>query len=112
MDTGTILFRDQEGNLFPISVGGEEKSSIFYSLAPGGALKLVSDGLGPPQAGYAIVTSTNPFSAIAGNITYNLSGFEVSVPNSPLSKHFHVYAERSSTSDSGIAIANPSDPHL
>ncbi|MFQ5740612.1 MAG: hypothetical protein ACE5JX_16525 [Acidobacteriota bacterium] len=111
-DTGTIFFRDQEGKLFPISVGGVEKSSIFYSLAPGGALRLVSDGAGPARAGYAIVTSTSPFSAIAGNITYNLSGFEVSVPSSPMSQQFHVYVERSSTSDSGIAIANPSEQDL
>lgn len=108
-DSGTIAFRDSNGNALSLMFDGMPQSSIGYSIPAGGVLKLESDGAGNTQTGYATVVSDNQNSQITGTIIYNISGFEVSVPGSLLSPQHHVFAEKDSTTDTGIALANPGD---
>ncbi len=108
-DKGTIFFKGENGQALPLVINGASVDSVAYSIDPGGVFKIETDGVGNAQAGYAIVLSENVNSEITGVIIYNVSGFEVSVPNSPLSSEYHVFAERNSTSNSGVAFANPGD---
>lgn len=106
-DIGTIAFKDGNGDGLDLMFDGVPQSSISYSLPAGGVLKLETDGSGSPQTGYATVASENPTSQITGTIIYTINGFEVSVPSSLLSPAHHVFAERNSTADTAIALANP-----
>ncbi|MDA2937086.1 matrixin family metalloprotease [Acidobacteria bacterium AH-259-A15] len=111
-DSGTIFFRDGNGQPLSLVIDGTEESSVPYSISPGGVLKVQTDGAGATKAGYALVISDNMDSQITGNIVYSFNGFEVSVPNSPMSKQYHVFSERNPSANSGIAFANPSSKDL
>ncbi len=106
-DIGTIAFRDANGDVLALIFDGVPQSSLSYSIPAGGVLKLETDGSGSPQTGYATVASENSNSQLTGTIVYNIGGFEVSVPSSPLSPAHHVFAERHSMADTAIAMANP-----
>ena len=93
-------------------IEGTPQSSVAYAIPPGGVSKIETDGSGSTQAGYATVVSDNENTQITGNIVYVVNGFEVSVPSSPLSPHYHVFAERDSTLNSGVAFANPGDKDI
>ena len=111
-DSGTIAFKDGNGAVLSLIFDGTPHSSIGYSIPAGGVLKLETDGTGNTQTGYATVVSDNQNSQITGTIIYNIDGFEVSVPSSSLSSQHHVFAERDSTADTGIALANPGDQDI
>ncbi|MFQ5740956.1 MAG: hypothetical protein ACE5JX_18295 [Acidobacteriota bacterium] len=111
-DTGTIFLRESDGDPFPLIIDGKEQSSIPYSIPPGGLLRLKSDGSGPAKAGYATVFSDNGLSELVGGITYNLVGFEVSVPSSRLGVDFQVFVEKNASANSGIALANTGNTQI
>ncbi|GAF86153.1 unnamed protein product, partial [marine sediment metagenome] len=105
-DRGRILIRDGEGNPLTLLIGGVSRNSIAYTLPPGGALKIETDGAGNTKTGYVLVETNDGEAAISGSIVYSFSGFEVSVPNSPPTDESHVLVEKTSSADSGIAVAN------
>ena len=111
-DSGTIAFKNGNGDALSVMVDGMPQSSINYLVAAGGVFKLETDGTGDTQTGYATVVSDNQNSQITGTIIYNISGFEASVPSSSSSPSHHVFAERSLTADTGIALANPGDENI
>ena len=111
-DRGTIFFKDGAGGALSLVIEETPQSSVAYAIPPGGVSKIETDGSGSTQAGYATVVSDNENTQITGNIVYVVNGFEVSVPSSPLSPHYHVFAERDSTLNSGVAFANPGDKDI
>ena len=111
-DSGIIAFRDGSGDALSVMVDGMPQSSISYLVAAGGVFTLETDGTGDTQTGYATVVSDNQNSQITGTIIYSISGFEVSVPSSSLGPQHHVFAERDSSRDTGIALANPGDENI
>ena len=106
-DSGTISFWDSSGAAQSLMVSGTPQSSIAFSIPPGGVTKIETDGTGEPKSGYATVVANNENTQITGSIIYAVDGFEVSVPSSPLSARYHVFVERNSTANSGVAFANP-----
>ncbi|MFQ5738907.1 MAG: hypothetical protein ACE5JX_07815 [Acidobacteriota bacterium] len=107
--TGTLFLKQSDGNTLAISLDGQLESIIPYAIPAGGELRMVSDAIGEAKAGYATVVPDEGSPAVSGSIVYNLNGFEVSVPSSPLASQFHLFVERTSLLNSGIAIANPGD---
>lgn len=105
--TGKLLFKSSTGEPVAVSIGGDTRYSLSFSLLPGAVFKTKTDNAGVLQVGYAVVVA-DPFdSEINGIIGYNLDGNEVSVPHAVLSDQYHVSIERDVLSNSGIAIANP-----
>lgn len=106
-DSGMIVFRNPLGGALGVVIGGSVQTSIEYELAPGGVFQVRTDGTGELVSGYALAVPEKASSRITGTITYNLNPFEVSVGNSVPSREYHVFAERTVESRSGVAIVNP-----
>ena len=106
-ENGTIFFKDSNGQPLSLAIDEASQTSIAFSIPPRGALKIETDGTGDVKVGYATVELQNSESKITGSIVYNLNGFEVSVPDSPVSDEYHVFAERTASANSGVAFANP-----
>ena len=112
LDSGTIAFKDGNGDSLALPFDGMPQSSLSYSIPAGGVFKLETDGSGNTQPGYATVVSDSQSSQITGTVIYNVNGFEVSVSSSLLSPQHHFFAERDSTANTGIAWANPGDEDI
>jgi len=105
-DSGTIEFKDGDGQAMELVIDGTPQASVDYTIRPAGSFELRTDGSGIVKAGYAIVSSEMPNSAIQGTIVYNLNGFEVSVASVDPSNSFHVFVDRGLEQNSGVAFAN------
>ena len=110
--TGTIIFRDSGGQPLFLVIGGQPSSSVPYSIEAGSVLRIQSAGSGETKVGYATVVSNEPDSQVTGTIVFTLGGKEVSVTGSPLSAQYHVFVEKNSLANSGVALANPSDKEV
>lgn len=108
-EEGVIQFWTSDGQPMPLSFSGIRSSSHPFQVPPGGILRLVSDGFGELQVGYATVSTARPSSSLTGTAIYDLQGARVSVPASQLSHQNHVYIQRGLSANSGLALANPSD---
>ncbi|HSR69699.1 MAG TPA: hypothetical protein VLU25_17335 [Acidobacteriota bacterium] len=106
---GTIFFWDDDGRPLPLAVEGEEVTRWDFQVAAAGAFKLSTDGSGDLKSGYVTITTVDPRSTLSGTIFYSIAGSQLSVPASPLSTEYHVFAERSEDANSGLAFANPLD---
>jgi hypothetical protein len=88
-------------------------SSIPFNLADRTGLSASTDGSGAFTAGYARIqptTGTTPSGvAIFGLKQDNIVVTEAGVPASPLLQSARIFAEVSSTVNTGVAIANPND---
>ncbi|UCF39076.1 MAG: hypothetical protein JSU96_09665 [Acidobacteriota bacterium] len=111
---GEVRFFQSDGD--PFSVGlrdGRQGSSFQFTIAPGGSTILATDGSGDLSAGYARLSSTVPLGGVLLFTTRDSSGFaraEVGVGTSPVGNRFKVpvLVERSSSTNTGLALANTS----
>ena len=103
---GTIYLKDSAGESTPWSVAGSLVDAIAYSLPAGGALRVISDGLGELKVGYAVIVPDDDYEFITGAITYTLGTSEASALAGSPGDASHVFVERNATVDTGIAVVN------
>jgi hypothetical protein len=115
-ETGTLRFYDNNGGDLSVHMIGDASfhSQYAYSIAPGGFLRLVTDG-SPANAnvGWAqLVPEAGSFapaaSAILGSTQRGVFVTEAAFPAVVATTHAHVYVDMSNGHDTGIAISNPS----
>jgi len=108
---GTINFFDDSGQPLGVQIGGETVSSWSFSLPPGGLARLKTGANGPVKAGYAEIPFPESEPTVNSALIYNLAG-QVSVAGSQPSNACHLYVERTSSYNSGIAVVNPGSQAL
>ncbi len=111
--TGTIQFRNGAGAASPLTANGQSSASFSYSLPRRGSFKLTTSGAGAntssgsvsiaPSSGSSTPVPLVVFSYKPGSVTVTQAG----VPTN-LGTAFRVYAEGSSSIQTGIAVANGS----
>ena len=113
-ETGTIQILDDKGVPLVVSpVGGIADSSFKYSIPPGGALHLQTDGFPAatktgwaklmPDSGAPTPVGSGVFSYSTQNILVTESG----VPGTVTTTHARVYVDLSGGHNTGLAIAAP-----
>ncbi|MEE8586066.1 MAG: hypothetical protein V3T83_14575 [Acidobacteriota bacterium] len=105
-DGGMVVFFNSDGSEMELLIDGERLSRIPFRLAPGGTLKLEPVGEGKLRAGYVAVLSEVPDSRLTGSLIYLWNGQEVSLAGSRLSKEYHVFAEQTQQTATGVALVN------
>ena len=71
-DTGQIEFFDSAGQPLELTTGGTPRSSISYTIAPGGFTVVEVSGADALRSGYALVQSTTEGSRLAGTLRIRL----------------------------------------
>ncbi|HSR54024.1 MAG TPA: hypothetical protein VLV83_24615 [Acidobacteriota bacterium] len=106
---GTIFFWDDRGDPLTLNISGQEVTQWEFYIAAAGAFKISTDGTGPLQSGYVTVHTSDVRNPLNGTIIYSIGNSQLSVPASPLSSEYHVFAEKTPDANSGLAFANPFD---
>jgi outer membrane protein assembly factor BamB len=106
-ETGAIYFKDPQGRPMTLGVAAQQRTALDFSLAPGAVFRFRTDGTDPLKIGTVWVNSLLLDSHLSGSLAYDLRGFEVSVPSSPVSQRYHVFAEKGSAVNTGVALVNP-----
>ncbi len=111
VSTGRIDLFDGSGNALALDFGSGPQSSLQYSINPNGMVKFETTGLGPLQAGYAVVTPTAGPSPIGSAIFSIIEGggfsSQAGVPSVPLTTNARLFVEVSSSPlfrNTGIAV--------
>ena len=107
-DTGRIEFRDSNGSLVEVPVGGLPTSAIDYSLEPWGTLDIETDGTGILQTGIIeVISDRGEGSKIEGTEIFEILGNSVSVNSTPSRASHQLYISRTSEENTGMAAYNP-----
>ncbi len=112
--SGALQFADQSGRPSPVTVNGQTGTTFNYSIPPRSARQFVTSGSSDPlRAGPVRILPAENNAAPAGSLvfSYRRSGIRVTeagVSLVPAGTAFRVYVESSDSTQSGIAIANPS----
>src|SRR4030042_1457310 len=110
LETGVVLFKDNEGDELELLVEGEAAptSRLEFSIKPGGARKILFRPQ-PPGQGYALVVSDSLKSSLVGNVIFTIVGlFDVSISDSPATTRGPLFVERNGGAvHSGVGLLNP-----
>lgn len=107
--TGSARFRDADGAPNLVSIGGQSKAEVQYSIPAGGTFQLVTDGTGTLRSGpLEIRSDLIGDSQVRGTEIFELLGHSASVQEAPLSKTHSAFVSRSTSENTGVAMYNPS----
>ena len=115
LETGSVrLYSDDGSPLSTYMTGGSAADSSFsYSIAPGGFLRLETDG-SPPNvnAGWAQLTPDAGMSAPVSAAIFSLTQHgtlvtESGIPAITSTTHARIYVDKSGGHDTGLAVTNP-----
>jgi beta-glucosidase len=110
--SGTVRFHNPEGGPATVAVAGEIRDGVPFQLAPGATAEIVTDGLGPLQAGAVRVEVESPPESaggrLEGGLIFSVLGHSVSVPESPARPRQRFYVSVNEVERTGIALYNPS----
>ncbi len=115
-ENGTLQILDNNGApLTVIPVGGKADSSFRYSIPPGGALRLQTDGSpAGTRAGWArlVPDAFSPTPVASGIFSFNPGSIllsESGIPAVSFTTHARVYVDLSGSHNTGLALANVKD---
>ena len=106
-DTGQIEFFDSAGQPLELTTGGTPRSSISYTIAPGGFTVVEVSGADALRSGYALVQSTTEGSRLAGTLRIRLGEEGIVFLDAPSGNSRLIFMEQSETVRTGLAIVNP-----
>ncbi len=106
---GTVDFFDDSGNPLHITIDGVTDSSFPFQLGVGQSTRLVTEGTGAIQSGWARVRSSQPISATSsfGSFDGTRVVTDVGVAASTAGSEFMIFADTIGDSNTGVALANP-----
>lgn len=107
--SGTIRFRDEDGQLKAVPIGGVLRETYDFTLPAWGSLDIETDGTGELFVGSAEVALSAGVSNsdLEGTEIFSLLGNLVSVPGVSDERSWQVYASMNSAEKTGIAFYNP-----
>ena len=106
--SGRLVFRDKDGLLTKISIDEQLVDSWPYLLEAWGTHDLVTDGTGKLASGVIeVIAETGEAEKLEGTVIFEVLGYSVSVPASPLGPAGQIYVSLNPDEQSGIAIYNP-----
>jgi len=107
--SGNITFRDSgTGNPAQVSIDGQLKDSVRFSLPEWGSLDIRTDGTGNLRTGAVeVAVERGDSTSISGTEIFDLLGEFVSVPSSPARAAHQAYVSFNRVENSGLAFYNP-----
>ncbi len=110
--SGTLYFVKPDGTPMTLSIGGQNRSSVSYSLAPGAAQRVVTSGSGALATGWAWASMDRPISGTAIFHIYDSAArlvTEMGVLSSPSNASVDAAVDTIGSGRTAIALVNPSD---
>ncbi len=108
-DSGRIDFFDPLGRPLSLQVDGTSRTSVDYSIPPGGVFKIEAASNGTVQTGYVTLTSDLADTQVTASIVYRFKGTEVSIPATAPTRQHHIVVERGPSANSAVALVNALD---
>jgi len=105
-DAGEVQFRDSSGALMELSVDGTARSSLDYTIPPGGFQLIDLSGPGPVRTGYALVRSVREEAEISGIGRITLGEHELVFLDAPARREHSLFLEQGTSRRTGIAVVN------